>query len=30
MTGTARKRTTVVAYPLDLSQSGGEIQKTEQ
>ncbi|WP_028577010.1 FG-GAP-like repeat-containing protein [Desulfomicrobium escambiense] len=30
MTGTARKKTTVVAYPLDLSQSGGEIQKTEQ
>lgn len=30
MAGTAKKKTMVVAYPLDLSQAGGEIQKTEQ
>jgi TolB-like protein len=30
MAGTAKRKTMVVAYPLDLSQAGGEIQKTEQ
>ena len=30
MAGTGIKKTTVVAYPLDLSQAGGEIQKTVQ
>jgi len=30
MAGTAGKKTMVVAYPLDLSQSGTKVQKTEQ